>query len=85
MPASAISVTFRAYNVKTGHRTNYDEVDDMARNILVVDDEPEKSLPLVHHLEQEGYVVHFVRGVDTGELVASGRWAHCRLSHFKTH
>jgi CheY-like chemotaxis protein len=34
----------------------------MTRDILVVDDEPEKSLNLVHYLQSQGYTVRFARG-----------------------
>lgn len=34
----------------------------MTRDILVVDDEPEKALKLVHYLKSQGYSVRFARG-----------------------
>ncbi|MCW3094465.1 MAG: two component transcriptional regulator, LuxR family [Chthonomonadaceae bacterium] len=34
----------------------------MTREILVVDDEPEDSLPLVHYLQAQGYIVRVASG-----------------------
>jgi CheY-like chemotaxis protein len=34
----------------------------MTKEILVVDDEPEKSLPLVHYLQTQGYMVRVASG-----------------------